>query len=230
MVENKNNVETTKIIRDLALLQAGSMVTIDIATPAGQKGRFRAIFIGYLPKQYVLIGYPEANKLGQFSQHIKQGTSITVRGLIEGHEGAVLAFGSFIKQTIQMPSRIMVVAFPDAVGLQNLRSAVRIETDINAKVNIDDNFWQTTITNLSISGCQLSIVNGEKLVLSEKKELEITVEDHAGDGNTKLSGSVCNLKQQIDGLSFGIRFSDHCHQAVSQLLLNTLSEPSQEIS
>ncbi len=44
-------IETiTRLNRNLGLLQAGSMVTIDIATPAGQKGRFRTTFIGYLPK------------------------------------------------------------------------------------------------------------------------------------------------------------------------------------
>ena len=35
---------------------------------------------------------------------------------------------------MQMPSRIMVLDFPRTVGLQNLRSSIRIETDINAKV------------------------------------------------------------------------------------------------
>ncbi len=161
--------------------------------------------------------------MGQFSQHIKQGTSITVRGLIEGHEGAVVAFVSTIKQTIQMPSRLMVLEFPRTVGLQNLRSSIRIETDINAKVKIDQNYWQTTIANLSITGCQLSIINGEKLVLSEKKMIEIVVEDKQGGNNFKLIGAVCNLKQQTDGLSFGVKFDAKSNKQVSQLLLDTIT-------
>ncbi len=224
MAEKPTKIETaTRLNRNLGLFHAGASVTIDVSTPAGQKAKFRTTFIGYLPKQYVLIQFPEPNKLGQFSQHIKQGTVITVRGLIEGHEGAVVAFISSIKQTIQLPSRIMVLDFPHSVSLQNLRSAIRIDTDINARVKIDQNYWQTTITNLSINGCQLSIVNGEKLVLSEKKVLEIIIEDKHGGSNVKLNGAVCNLKHQNDGLSFGIKFNTQSHKSVSQLLLDTIS-------
>ena len=59
----------------------------------------------------------------------------------------MVAFLSTIKQTLQMPSRIMVLEFPRTVGLQNLRSSIRIETNIIAKVKIDQNYWQTTIEN-----------------------------------------------------------------------------------
>ena len=139
MAEQSTNIDiSTHTERNLALLQAGSLVTIDVVTPTGQRGKFRTTFIGYLPKQYILIQFPENNKLGKFAEYIVPGSSITVRGLIEGHEGAVVAFISTIKQTMQIPSRIIVLEFPSTVNLQNLRSSVRIATDINAKVKIDD--------------------------------------------------------------------------------------------
>lgn len=224
MPNKATNIETpARLNRNLSLLHSGSMITIEIITPAGQRAKFRTVFIGYLPKKYVLIQYPDINKLGNFAQHITQGMGVTVRGLIEGNEGAVLAFVSTIKQTIQMPSRIIVLEFPRTVGIQNLRSSMRIETHIHAKVKIDQDYWQTTITNLSVSGCQLSIENGEKLVLSEKKEIEIIIEDKKGGNNIKLNGSVCNLKQQTDGLSFGVQFNSQCDTQVNQLLLNTIA-------
>ena len=107
--------------------------------------------------------------------------------------------------------------------MQNLRSSIRVDTHILAKVKIDRNYWLATITNLSINGCQLSIVNGEKLILSEKAALEIIIEDKEGGKNIKLNGSVCNLKHQTDGLTFGIKFNDESDKSVSQLLLDTLS-------
>jgi len=224
MAEQPTNIDTaTRLDRNLALLNAGSVVTIDLVTPAGQRGKFRTTFIGYLPKKYVLIQFPEASKLGKFAQHLIQGAAVTVRGLIEGHEGAVVAFVSSIKQTIQMPSRIMVLDFPRTVGLQNLRSSIRIETEIKAKVKIDKSYWQATIENLSINGCQLSIVNGEKLVLSEKASIEIVVEDAQGGSNLKLNGAVCNLKQQVDGVSFGVKFDTESNIQASQLLHNIVT-------
>jgi hypothetical protein len=224
MPNKATNIDTeTRLNRNLSLLHAGSVVTIEIITPAGQRAKFRTTFIGYLPKKYVLVQFPEMSKLGAFAQHISEGMGITVRGLIEGHEGAVLAFVSTIKQTIQMPSRIIVLEFPRTVGIQNLRSSIRIDTHIQAKVKIDQDYWQAIITNLSISGCQLNIENGEQLVLAEKKEIEITIEDKDGGGNIKLNGTVCNLKQQADGLSFGIKFNTENDENISQLLLNSMN-------
>lgn len=224
MANKATNIETTtRLNRNLSLLHAGSMITLEIITPAGQRAKFRTTFIGYLPKKYVLVQFPETTKLGSFAQHIMQGMSVTVRGLIEGHEGAVLAFVSTIKQTIQMPSRIIVLDFPSTIGIQSLRSSIRIDTQIDAKVKIDQNYWETTITNLSITGCQLNIENGEKLVLAEKKVIEITIEDMQGGGNTKLNGEVCNLKQLANGLSFGIQFNPKNNDKISKLLLNTIA-------
>lgn len=209
--------------RNLAFLKAGAAITIDISTPAGQKRKFQTYFIGYLPKKYVLIEFPDATKLGNFSQYIGQGTVITVRGLIEGRDGAAVAFISTVRQTLQIPSRIMVLDIPNTVTLQQLRSSVRIDTQINAKIKIDDVYWQTTMTNLSIDGGQLDIINGEKLVLAEDKIIEIVVETGEGENNIKLNATICNVKQQVDGLSFGVKFNHVSKQQVIELLYQALA-------
>jgi hypothetical protein len=62
MSNKATNIETaTRLNRNLSLLHAGSMVTIEIITPAGQRAKFRTTFIGYLPKKYVLIQFPDIN-------------------------------------------------------------------------------------------------------------------------------------------------------------------------
>ena len=152
-----------RLNNNLALLQAGSNVLLDIVTPAGQRGKFRTPFIGYLPKKYVLIQLPDSAKLGSFSNFITQGASITVRGLIEGHEGSVVAFVGTVKQTLQMPSRIIVLDFPKTVTLHSLRSSLRIDADIDVKIKVDKEYWNAVITNISVHGCQITVVNGESL-------------------------------------------------------------------
>ncbi|WP_033083451.1 PilZ domain-containing protein [Colwellia psychrerythraea] len=209
--------------RNLAFLKAGAPITIDISTPAGQKRKFHTHFIGYLPKKYVLIEFPDATKLGSFSQYIGQGTVVTVRGLIEGRDGAAVAFISTVRQTLQIPSRIMVLDIPNTVTLQKLRSSVRIDTHIYAKIKIDGIYWQTTMTNLSVEGGQLDIINGEKLVLAENKVIDIVVETDAGENNIKLNATICNVKQQVDGLSFGVKFNQVSKQQVIDLLYQALS-------
>lgn len=209
--------------RNISLLKAGSPIVLDITTPAGQKKKFSTLYIGYLPKKYVLIEYPDASKLGNFAQFIGQGTGVTVRGLIEGKDGAAVAFMSSIKQTLQIPSRIMVLEMPSTVTVQRLRSSVRVETQIATKVKIDEIYWQSTMTNLSINGGQLDIVNGEKLVLAENKIVDIVIERSGGDSNIKLSATICNIKQQIDGVSFGVKFNKVKEEEVIKLLYEALS-------
>ena len=64
--------------KEFRFLLAGTMVNIDIITPAGQKGRFGTTFIGYLPEQFILVQFPENNKLGNFGQYLIQGSEIVV--------------------------------------------------------------------------------------------------------------------------------------------------------
>ena len=197
-----------------------------MSTPAGQRGKFRSSFIGYMPKNYVLVQYPDSSKLGNFSQYITQGMGVTVRGLIEGHEGAVVAFVSNIKQTIQIPSRIIVLEFPREVSLQNLRSSVRIETYIKAKVKVKEEYWDSVISDISVSGCQLMINNGEKLTLSDDKPVEITIEDFQELKNLKLEAEICNSKVQSDGILLGVKFDDSSKLQVVKLLQQAVISPN----
>ncbi len=217
-VKTAQVIMAERLSRNLGLLQAGAKVTIDISTPAGQKSKHRTTFIGYLPKQYILIQYPDANKLGNFAQYLKQGAGVTVRGLIEGHEGAVVAFVSTITQTLQIPSRIIVLSFPKSVSLQSLRSSMRIDTDIVTKVKAGNEYWQASMMDVSINGCQIFVGEGEKLVLANDKKMEIVIEDFQGLSNLKLLAEVCNSKQVSSGISLGLKFLPESKAAVTKLL------------
>ncbi|MCH2058618.1 MAG: flagellar brake protein [Thalassotalea sp.] len=207
-----------RLNRNLGLLHAGGQVTIDIVTPAGKKGKFRTTFIGCLPKQYVLVQFPDPNRLGAFAQYISPGTNITVRGLIEGHEGAVVAFVSKVRQTLQIPSRIMVLEFPKTVSLQSLRSTIRIDTDIQSKIKVKQDYWQAAIKDLSVKGCQLYIANGDSLLINKGEEVHIVIEQFHSKSHVKLGAEICNVKPQVDGLSIGVQFSKNDKDKILELL------------
>jgi hypothetical protein len=214
-----------RLSRNLVLLNPGAIITLDMTTPSGQRGKFRSVFIGYMPKKYVLVQYPDSSKLGSFAQYVTQGIGVTVRGLIEGHEGAVVAFISNIRQTIQIPSRIIVLDFPREVRLQNLRSSMRIETYIKAKVKVKDDYWASVISDISVSGCQIMIINGEKLTLTDDKPVEIIIEDFEGLKNLKLNAEICNTKIQVDGVMLGVKFDDSSKVEVTKLLQQAVISP-----
>lgn len=202
-------VEVAKRLnRNLGLFQAGSLVTIDVITPAGKRGKFRTNFIGFMPKDYVLIQLPDAYKLGNFSQYMGQGASITVRGVVEGSEGSIVAFASTVRQTLQIPSRILVLEFPKEVSLQSLRSATRVDTNIKAKIKFGNDYWLTSIVDLSIKGCQLQVANGDGLLLKKEQEVQVIIEDFRDLKNLSIRAAICNSKALSEGLSIGLQFAD----------------------
>lgn len=226
MSDNSTRVEAVgRSNHNLKLLTPGATVTLDMSTPAGQRGKFRSSYIGYVSKKYVLVRYPDNSKVGSFSQYITQGMGVTVRGLIEGHEGAVVAFVSNVKQTIQIPSRIIVLEFPLEVSLQNLRTSIRIETYIKAKIKVKEEYWSSVIADISVSGCQLMVNNGETLTLADDKPLEIIIEDFQGLKNIKLEAEICNSKIQTEGVMLGVKFSDSSQIEVTKLLQQAVISP-----
>jgi len=225
MAEEKKQVTTeNRLARHLGLLQAGSIITLDIMTPAGQKARYRTTFIGYLPQNYVLIQYPDSNKVGSFVVHIKQGVKTAVRGIVEGHEGAVVAFSSKIKQTVQHPLKLLVLEFPDEVGLQNLRNCTRIDTEIKAAVILNKKKWRAVITDLSISGCQLYIERGDKLALTNETNCPLLIESYLEFDSMEFSVNICNIKRLSTGVSLGVSFAFADSEAVKKLLLAVMGD------
>ena len=204
--------------RNLSLLQSGSVVTLDVSTSTGQRRKFRSTFVGYLLNQYILIQFPESGKAGDFSNFITQGTGVTVRGLVEGHEASVVAFVSTIKQTLQIPSRLIVLDFPNLVNIINLRSSVRIETLIDSRVKVGQEYWPSTITDLSINGCHLAINDDGVIDLACHQTVEVIIENFAGLQNIKVQGVICNNKQEASGVSFGVKFLPESKKAVTSLL------------
>ncbi|MGJ8690841.1 MAG: flagellar brake domain-containing protein [Thalassotalea sp.] len=227
MANDPVQIETTeRLNRNLSLLQAGATVTIDIATPAGKKAKFRTIFVGYVPKNYILIQFPEASKLGSFSQYLKQGLTVTVRGLIESSEGAVVAFISNVRQTIQIPSKLLVLEFPYKVSLQKLRSNIRVDTNLKAKIGVGKDYFNAHINNLSISGGQIIVHNAQALMMANDKPIEVIIENFDGGDNLKLQGLIRNVKKQGNDVSLGIHFGEEIKESVLKLIEHTIAADS----
>ncbi|MFT6918629.1 MAG: c-di-GMP-binding flagellar brake protein YcgR [Cognaticolwellia sp.] len=111
--------------------------------------------------------------------------------------------------------------FPREVRLQNLRSSMRIETYIKAKFKVKDEYWASVISDISVSGCQIIITNGEKLILTEDKPVEIIIEAFQDLKNLKLNAEICNTKTQVDG----VKFDDLSKSEVRKLLQQAVILP-----
>lgn len=214
---------------EFKFLLAGTPINIDIVTPAGQKGRFRTVFIGYLPEQYILIQFPDAGKLGNYAQYIVKDVQITVRGLVEGHEASVIAFQSSIMQTLNTPSKIMVLKFPDRMVIHNLRATKRVQTELATKVTIlsnDNEDFSAVMTDISLTGCHIATSEGGFGDLEEDMIISLAV-DTTDEAPLEVNAKVCNLKSLDAGVEFGCQFEAEQDIAIQKMLhMALLSENS----
>ena len=207
--------------KEFKYLLAGTSVNIDVVTPAGQKGRFKTIFIGYLPEQYVLVQFPESNKLGKFGQYITQGTEVIIRGLVEGHEASVIAFSSTITQTLSSPSRMMVLNFPSKMIIHNLRSTKRVLTELPVIVKVTEQPWQAQLTDVSLSGCHVEASQGGEGDFVEGETINISV-DVDDDIGVSLNARICNIKPFDKGVKFGCQFISAQDEQIEKLVHRAL--------
>jgi c-di-GMP-binding flagellar brake protein YcgR len=102
---------------------------------------------------------------------------------------------------------------------------MRIGTYIKAKVKVKDEYWASVISDISVSGCQIMITNGEKLILTEDKPVEIIIEAFQDLKNLKLNAEICNTKTQVDGVMLGVKFDDSSKAEVTKLLQQAVILP-----
>lgn len=208
----------------LAKLVPSSTLVLELTTPAGQSAKFKSHYIGYVPEQFILLQHPDpANKAGKFTSYLQKCTHITIRGVIEGHEGLIIAFQTQVKSIVTAPTRMLVLAVPVKMAVQYLRKVTRFDTDISVETKIKNQPVSGIMENLSPLGCLLNLQGvPESLSLKEGTEILIKVDDQRFAKPTKATGEICNVKKHHLGHHLGIKFGDRSRDAVLTLINQTL--------
>ncbi|QIR15632.1 flagellar brake domain-containing protein [Shewanella aestuarii] len=220
MTTKKITTKQNSLSSQFTFLLAGTSVNIDITTPAGELGRFKTTFIGYLPQQYLFIQYPNSDKIGKFGQFFVKGTAVTVRGLIEGHEASVIAFQTTIKHTLSIPVKMLVLDFPQTMVIHKLRSAKRVLTELPCTIKFEDQELAATMTDVSLSGCHINIIDGGIGLLETSSIVTITMNADENNKNTLLSVTckICNLKPYFRGVEFGGEFDSNQTSTIESII------------
>jgi c-di-GMP-binding flagellar brake protein YcgR len=210
------------ITNTLSKIAPGSQVFVDIRTPAGQQTKFKTTYIGFLPNRFILLQVPDISKNGKLLGFIKDKVSCTVRGIIEGHEGTVVAFISNIASATQTPSKMLVLNIPSQLQLQHLRKMARIDTYINISIRVNEHQWSGVVLNLSARGALLTFDKVAELYIKEGENLNVSVTDRNFGGLEDIKGKVCNVKKLIRSIEVGLSFDDEAGEVISEILKKIL--------
>jgi len=106
-------------------------------------------------------------------------------------------FRVFVDYVIKHPFKCLCLSFPRQIKGQTIRKSRRIRTEIKARVNVTD--AQILITNLSISGAQITLQDDFGLKLNEKLELsfELQCEDKNIHMLLNINIKTSNVKSNL---------------------------------
>lgn len=214
---------TEEVNDTLVKLEPSSSVVIELATPAGQKAKFKVQYIGFLPEHFILLQHPDPIKHPKFAHYLQKCSSCTVRAVIEGHEGMIIAFQTKIKSIATTPTRMVVLAVPVKMAVQHLRKVTRVDTDLSVEAKLKHNFFSGSMLNISPKGCMLHLRGiPDSVALKEADEMEIKVDDERFAKPTKVTGQLCNVKTLNLGHNIGIKFDDRSRDTVMTLINQVL--------
>ncbi|RJG42309.1 PilZ domain-containing protein [Motilimonas pumila] len=206
----------------LQSLTPGMMLHVEAVTPAGIHDKMKLPLIGMLANEYLLLEYPEAAKWGDKFEVLKEGYDVVVRVLIEGEEGAVMAFKSTIMPTVSRPSKMLVLAYPQQVQKQPLRAEPRLPTRLPARVQCGDNVLQAQLLDLSASGCRVQLADPIKQAEFKGQKISILLESAQQNPLPKLLGVACNQKQENGRWSLGVKLDAKAAPKIEKLFQQML--------
>ena len=191
-------------LENLALINAGSIVDVEILTPTTSK-RIKTEFVGLLNNRFVILNYPTAKRLNNATEYLKDGVVVIVRAVLESGGGQVIAFRQQVMSVSSHPARLIYLNFPTQVQLFSLRSETRIPTLLPAKLKLSDKReLHGVIKDISVTGVMFDVKGKDDLSELKNTQCNIVL-DKTNKGITEFSGQICSIKSRAAGAQFGIQ-------------------------
>jgi c-di-GMP-binding flagellar brake protein YcgR len=187
-------------------MEIGTTLKIQIE---GTKSRMTSELIGVETGEYLVIKMPSVQFMGNLSNLLYKGNSITIRYL---HKGTIFGFKSHINHFITNPAKLIFIEYPKRIESHDLRGHKRLDCYLPANAKIMDNIMAGTITDISKEGCHL-IIDTEKvevensLILQVGSKVGISFQLPGVANKLAVTGNQKNVKKDRDRVSLGIEFN-----------------------
>lgn len=222
--ETTNGIKSTSIFE----LLPGKLLDIELNHPV--KVRLKLPLVGYSLGKYIIVKYPCEQNSGNFNDVLVEGNVVISRYLLEGDRGECFAFRSTIIIITKFPEKLLVLSYPKKIESRQLRLQQRVMTNlpalimlINESADQEDVKINGIINDISTKGCGFTFKSESTKVSVNKRNIFIGVS--VGDGNdVKISGRVCNSRNDNGIVNVGVQFNDDDEQVINlleRLFINT---------
>jgi c-di-GMP-binding flagellar brake protein YcgR len=174
----------------------------------GVASRLRTQLVGVDSERILIVKTPTMSQIGGINVKLFAGNRVVVRYVFQG---AVYGFETAIVEAITSPMRLLFLAYPKVVTTRNIRSNPRVNTSLPAKLRAGEAGADGTVTDISISGCQLEIRKDSlppSVRLDVDSEVELTLQLPGVAGDLQIRGKLRSLRTVERKHEAGISFNE----------------------
>lgn len=202
----------------LAMMEHGSEITLNVATPVGTKFLTTSQFVGSHSGNSILVEIPQVSD-DDLKFYFQEGFWINVRALSHRGEGAIIQFRCQLTHRLCEPFPLLVLSVPSTMLVSQLRKETRYEVNLPAKAYVNDAKVECEIRDLSRGGCRfVTAPMSRTLSVGDEVSLEILLSRNGGPTLAPLKGKVCNLQRSTHYARYGVEFDDFGKHNAKNLL------------
>jgi hypothetical protein len=174
----------------------------------GVASRLQTQLIGIDTDRILIVKTPTMSQIGGINVKLFAGNRVIVRYVFEG---VVYGFETAIVEAISSPLRLLFLAYPKLVTARTIRSNPRVNTSLPARLKAGETGADGTITDISISGCQLEIRRDHLPAtagLEVDADVDLTLQLPGVGGDFQIRGKLRSLRTGERKVEAGISFGE----------------------
>ena len=174
----------------------------------GVASRLQTQLIGIDTDRILIVKTPTMSQIGGINVKLFAGNRVIVRYVFEG---VVYGFETAIVEAISSPLRLLFLAYPKLVTARTIRSNPRINTSLPARLKAGETGADGTVTDISISGCQLEMRRDHlpaTAKLDVDTDVELTLQLPGVGGDFQIRGKLRSVRSGERKLEAGISFGE----------------------
>lgn len=171
-----------------------------------QDRSFRGFFVGYKPREYLVIDVPKSSEISDWLNEAR-----TVTGLF-CTAGTVVQFESSVTDFIKRAAWLLILTYPGRLKkIHDLRKSYRAECSFPCKlVTVSDlKEYPGLMANVSTGGCKCTLPStqpGQAQMFNLKKEVLLEFELPGSRGKKGLLGETLQVERFGSEIVLGIKF------------------------
>lgn len=155
----------------MSKIEVGTKVMMELA---GLKDKLHSFFVGYIKKRCVITIIPMVPEVNRpmLLEHLYKGNMMTIRYI---HSGTVLGFSTQIMHVSFTPFPLLFLEYPEHIESFNLRKDGRVACLFPALVVHDATSYTGVLSDISKSGCSISLPSGENQAVTVEIDDRLTL-------------------------------------------------------